>query len=455
MDSSSASTPLHRTKKPSAKLNKKTKSTTTYLLTITSFLLVIIIQSLAILRTSSPQTQNTQQSSKEKPKSTDPTFYPLKDPKVPPYTNPNRTWFMSTLTGHSINGMPEHFIFPSHPPNNKILCINSHKKSYTLAAAKNTFPANTTILRGLTFVADSFYDYENPWHSLNSLSVFFSWMMDKGCPKPTRFVILKNGEVIKNVGGWIYAVLKACLGGEVVIDSLENYEVVCFEKAVVFRRGLGKMSSERRHGLFEMIRCKAWKFCNVSKRSEGEEGSQGVRISLIGREGKRSFRNESEVKLVMERECNKVVGCRLELIHLKNMTFCDQVKLMRNTDILATTHGAQLSNMMFMPKGRSVMEMFPKGWLEGAGIGQYIYQWFADWSQMNYEGSWRDTDGLDCQRSKRSPSCFLMQKDQQVGLNETYLAEWTNIVIQRIAERRGAGDLHASKDHYKACSCDG
>ncbi|XP_058085979.1 uncharacterized protein LOC131233325 [Magnolia sinica] len=209
------------------------------------------------------------------------------------------------------------------------------------------------------------------------------------------------------------------------------------------------MSSERRHGLFEMIRCKCWDFCNATIQKDTSEGdNKGVRITLIGRDGKRAFRNESGVKLVMERECNKVAGCTLKLVHLKNMSFCDQVQIMRNTDVLATAHGAQLTNMMFMPKGSSVMEMFPKGWLEGAGIGQYIYQWFASWSEMNYEGAWRDTDGLDCPGPEQQRSrCFLKQKDQPVGLNETFLADWTARVIQTKTRTRTAG-------HPKSCSCD-
>ena len=71
---------------------------------------------------------------------------------------------------------------------------------------------------------------------------------------------------------------------------------------------------------------------------------------------------------------------------------------MKNTDILASTHGAQLTNMLFMPKGSSVMEMFPTGWLESAGVGQFIYQWFPNWTELHYEGAWRDPTGLNCSK---------------------------------------------------------
>lgn len=50
-----------------------------------------------------------------------------------------------------------------------------------------------------------------------------------------------------------------------------------------------------------------------------------MRVTLIGREGKREFKNESGVKAVMERECGKFRGCSLKLVHLDNMSFCEQV----------------------------------------------------------------------------------------------------------------------------------
>lgn len=61
---------------------------------------------------------------------------------------------------------------------------------------------------------------------------------------------------------------------------------------------------------------------------------------------------------------------------------------MTNTDVVASPHGAQLTNMLFMDRNSSVMEFFPKGWFELAGIGQYAHHWMADQSGMNHQGSW-------------------------------------------------------------------
>ena len=97
-----------------------------------------------------------------------------------------------------------------------------------------------------------------------------------------------------------------------VLERLEgssDREMVCFEKVVMMRRGLGGMSGMMRHGLFEMLRCKAWRYCNASRSSTGN-GRVMIKISLVGREGKkRGFKDENGMKHVMKRDCDEVDGC--------------------------------------------------------------------------------------------------------------------------------------------------
>lgn len=121
---------------------------------------------------------------------------------------------MSTLAGRPTpNGMPEHFVFPS-PPHNQLLCIDHRRRAYALADATRGVPAGAAAVGGLTFVADSFYNYENPWHGLNALADFFSWMSGYACPRPARLVLFKNGAAVGRVGRWVAGVLKAVLGGD-------------------------------------------------------------------------------------------------------------------------------------------------------------------------------------------------------------------------------------------------
>lgn len=393
-------------------------------------------------------------------------FLPLKDTSVAPTTEPDRTWFMSTIYGKSENGNPEYHYFPSEKSQGKILCVkgrdrsNGTLNSYGFAWPKY-LPPNSTLLPGISFVSDNFYDYANPWHSMSALVVSAAWRMGNDrCVAPDRFVLYHNGELVETMGSWILNVLRAALDRAIVIEKLDygdQQRPVCFEKAVVYRRGLGHMSLDKRIALFDMIRCKARKLCNVAQPQRSVAGKTMINVTLVARTGERSFKNESIVASTIEKECRRVVGCNFRLLHIANKSFCEQVSAMSTTDILATAHGAQLTNMMFLSKGSSVMEMFPKGWLEGAGVGQYIYHWLASWSGMNHEGTYRDTEGPDCPYPERGRiPCFLFHKDMQVGHNTTYLAHWTADVLARFVNRTTSTTLQgANRTSYPtSCPCD-
>lgn len=441
-------------------------------------------------------------------------FQPLKDSAVPPYTHRNKTWFMSTLVSRPTHGLPEHFVFPSQPPNDRILCVDAQKKRYTLITYSDTFPADAIVAPGLTYLADSFYDYENPWHGLNAISPFFSWRRERGqCEKPRRFVLFKRGDaVVTKVGKWVHKLMKANLDREVSIndgiltesvngESGNKSMLVCFERAVVMRRGLGGMEGKNRRRLFDMMRCKAWKFCGrldrdgdgLANNPAAETESTGtstssvvnvstaaaavtIRVSLLVREGTRGFANATQVRYVIERECRKLpCKCEVRVLRLaagengnrRTMSFCEQVRVMRNSDVVVSTHGAQLTNMMFMPPGSSVMEMFPTGWLQGAGPGQFIYQWLADWSHLHYEGAWRDPHGIMCPRPSSSTTtnnkseeidmikrCFAVrQKNQKVGVDEAYLARWTSRVLTKTFARKTEMNFNTTFSITKSESC--
>ncbi|GLJ46615.1 hypothetical protein SUGI_0982210 [Cryptomeria japonica] len=366
-------------------------------------------------------------------------FLPLKDVNMGSIYEKYRTWFMSTVLDKSENGNPELSYFPSEGSNGKILCLkggnrgNGTLNSYAFAWP-NYLPPNSSLVAGLSLISDTFYDYENPWHSMSSLIVAASWRMENQCEAPQRFVLYHNGELVTSMGSYISSVLLAALDRHVHVQELGD-SPLCFEKAVVYRRGLGQMSLPKRIALFDMIRCKARKFCNIAESQRIIDGIRTINVTLVSRTGARSFKNESLVASVVAGECSKVPGCKFRLLRIANLSFCEQVEAMSRIDILVTAHGAQLTNVMFMEKGSSVMEMFPKGWLEGAGVGQYIYHWFASWTGMNHEGTYRDSQGPDCPNPQEQLPCFLFHKDRQVGHNQTFLAQWTSEVLTKFQNR--------------------
>ncbi|GLJ17805.1 hypothetical protein SUGI_0311330 [Cryptomeria japonica] len=391
------------------------------------------------------------------------TFLPLKDTRFAGLTDSEQTWFMSTLRVINDGGKLEFFSFPSDISNDRILCLqgrNAHdgsQNSYGFAW-KMQLPINSTLLPGLTFVSDNYYDYSNPWHSLTALAGFVNWYKENECASPERFVLYHWGELVKTMGSWVSNIMHASLGRHVEVDSLEYGDgPVCFEKAVVMRRGIGRLSLDKRILLFDLIRCKVRKFCNASGGQRFINGIQVVNLTLLARTGSRSFENVSVVANVLEKECKKVSGCNFRLVHIANLTFCDQISVMSMTDILVTVHGAQLTDMIFMDKNSSVMEMFPKGWLELAGNGQYVFQWLASWSGMKHEGIWRDNEGPACPNPEKGSShCFAFYKDLRVGHNETFLASWTADVLHKFKNRTNhLTDNGLSKEFIPVtCPCD-
>ncbi len=71
-----------------------------------------------------------------------------------------------------------------------------------------------------------------------------------------------------------------------------------------------------------------------------------------------------------------------DIVMFESLSFYEQVKLMSETKVLISIHGAGLTNMMFMPPGGSVMELQ----LSPAVSGQYsqIYYYLASVSNLHY-----------------------------------------------------------------------
>ncbi|KAK8930666.1 hypothetical protein KSP39_PZI016690 [Platanthera zijinensis] len=257
------------------------------------------------------------------------TFLPLKDLRLSDHPTDGNTWFMSSVPDSpSSEGEPACIRFPSAATRNRLLCISAAdphdgaRNSYALAFPE-ALPENSTLLPGLTFVADAFYDYSNLWHGVSAITPFVRWHAKNGCAAPARWALFHRGEVRKEMGGWVRTLAEASIGGEVrVVEAAER--VSCFEEAVVMRRIGGGMSREKREDAYELMRCRAREYCGLERKEEGMRGSGEIGMTLLFRMGSRSFKNETAVAGVFERECRKVEGCRVTLARPSNLSFCDQ-----------------------------------------------------------------------------------------------------------------------------------
>ncbi|KAJ9146490.1 hypothetical protein P3X46_028749 [Hevea brasiliensis] len=395
------------------------------------------------------------------------TFFPLKDLRFAKNAMEGNTWFMSSLNDTRGANEAEYLYFPSEMSKGRLLCIKGNdmkegtRNSYALAWPE-ALPDTAKLMEGLTFVSDTYYDYVNLWHGLCAMAPFVSWSINNNCPRPTRWVLFHWGELRSKMGSWLQHLMEANFGA-VKIEGLEEGDrIYCFEKAVVMRHNEGSMGKEKKLQVSDLLRCKARRFCGIYPSGKGKEvnerGEPIIKLTLLMRRGSRSFKNATAVIDIFARECAKVEGCTLRVAESEDLNFCDQVRVMTHTDIVASPHGAQLTNMLFMDRNSSVMEFFPKGWLELAGIGQYAHHWMADQSGMNHQGSWWEPLGKkECPSPQQDLECFNFYKDGKVGHNETHFAEWARIVLNQVKARKMEDAIKSYIDkplpHSTACAC--
>ncbi|CAN4092392.1 unnamed protein product [Withania somnifera] len=391
------------------------------------------------------------------------TFLPLVDLR---FRETGHTWFMSSLNDTREENEAEHLYFPSKASKGRLLCFKGRdtkdgsKNSYALAW-RESLPDSAVLLEGLTFVSYTYYDHTNLWHGLCAVAPFVRWSMKNECLKPARWVLFHWGELRLRMGSWVQQLMQANFG-EVKVAGFDRGDVPhCFEKTVVIRHEMSKMGKENKLKVFDQLRCKARSYCGINPGGKGREinerGVPIIRLTLLMRRGSRSFKNATIVTDIFAKECAQVEGCVLHIVQSEDLSFCDQVKVLTNTDIVASPVGAQLTNMLFMDGESSVMEFYPKGWLEYAGSGQYAYHWMANQSGMKHEGAWWDPIGEECPTPQDQWQCFSFHKDGMVGHNETYFAEWARRVIDQVRliklEQASVDQANKRQQDSKACVC--
>lgn len=261
------------------------------------------------------------------------TFLPLKDLRYAETAQQGNTWFMSSMSDTHKEGEVQYQQYPSPASDGKLLCLKGRdihdgvRNSYAFAWPDG-LPRNATLLKGLTFVSYNHYSYDNIWHGLSAMVPFVAWHLRAGQrAKPARWVLYHWGELRVKMGPWLTSLMEATFGGSVDVEDFSQFGdegVACFEKVVVMRHYEGGMSRDRRLEVYDMMRCKAREYCNVSTEGIGAEVIIGM--TMLMRTGPRSFRNESAVVGIFQRECQKVESCRLAVAYANNLTtLCEQV----------------------------------------------------------------------------------------------------------------------------------
>ena len=81
-------------------------------------------------------------------------------------------------------------------------------------------------------------------------------------------------------------------------------------------------------------------------------------IGILSRNSTRTLSNAQELREVLSKLSDKPV----DIVYFENKTFHEQVSFMMQTDILVSSHGAQLSSINFMEECGGVLEVFPRGY---------------------------------------------------------------------------------------------
>lgn len=117
--------------------------------------------------------------------------------------------------------------FPSETSNGRLLCMKGHDvhdgawNSYALAWPE-TLPYNATLMKGLTFISNNHYNYDNIWHGLSSLVPFVAWHIKNGCSAgPTRWVLFHWGELRVQMGAWVKTLMEATFRGPLNIERFD------------------------------------------------------------------------------------------------------------------------------------------------------------------------------------------------------------------------------------------
>lgn len=125
--------------------------------------------------------------------------------------------FMSDIIGRGLlKGPPEFFEFPSNLSHGRHLCFlgndtrSGTKNSYTYAW-RDSLPKGSLLLKGVSLISETHFDFANPWHAMYNLVQFVYWKQWHGCIDADRLLLFHWGEVRNTMGDWISKVIRPVL----------------------------------------------------------------------------------------------------------------------------------------------------------------------------------------------------------------------------------------------------
>jgi hypothetical protein len=102
--------------------------------------------------------------------------------------------------------------------------------------------------------------------------------------------------------------------------------------------------------------------------------SMEIGVTIIQRNKNRSYQESG----LLAESLQSTIRLPVRVVCFETLSFSDQVNLARNTALLIAPHGAGTLNQIFMPKGSSIIELFPLGYQNSHAQSiakAFGYQW--------------------------------------------------------------------------------
>jgi len=113
-----------------------------------------------------------------------------------------------------------------------------------------------------------------------------------------------------------------------------------------------------------------------------------VRRIFLTRRGSRRFENQDMLEAVARSQ-------GLEVVDTDSFSVAEQIAIFRSASLIVANHGAGLANLIFMPKGGRVVELFSSRWLNdcyfrlsslvGLRYDCRVSDELGEWGTVNYD----------------------------------------------------------------------
>lgn len=129
-----------------------------------------------------------------------------------------------------------------------------------------------------------------------------------------------------------------------IADGVAAYAFARLEDAVLLRNAVISYFAPQAAALLQ------------KEKDEKDTGARPLRIGILNRRGGRRILNEKDLQGVLQRHTDVTVA------DFEKASFADQVSFYAMQDIVISSHGAQVTGVLFMPTCAGLLELFPQGY---------------------------------------------------------------------------------------------